>query len=77
MIKGTQASLARLRRSLERFTENIGPGLAVYVFAELLDPDVGDISSARHSAVLRRVAGRGPASRSPALLGPYHISWGT
>ena len=55
-----------------------GPGLAEYIFAELLDPDVGDNRFARLSTVLRRVTGRGPAAcLSSVLLGPYHTSWAT
>ena len=53
-----------------------GPGLAANVLAELVGFNAGRVVRDLQLTIRRRVIHRGPGFYSPALLGPYHFSWG-
>jgi hypothetical protein len=64
-------------RRLTAVNRELGPGLAVYVLAESVGVDAGRVPRARRIPILCRVTIYDPGFYSQALLGPYHISWGT
>lgn len=75
-MRQTRESLNELMRLAAVIREQ-GPGLAVYVLAETDGIDAGRIFRARHISIAGRIQHYDPGFYSQALLGPYHISWGT
>jgi hypothetical protein len=63
--------------SLQRLTENEGPGLADSYLAELGGINAVRVARVRYSPrYCRDSMRRGPGFYSRALVGLYHISWG-